>query len=77
MESLKYPIGKFELPLSTDEEDISNWIHDIESLPDLIKEEIAGLKDEDFSTSYREGGWTIRKVIHHIPIWEKFHYLLW
>jgi uncharacterized damage-inducible protein DinB len=66
MDSLKYPIGKFKLQEVTNEEDIKNWIHDINSLSALLKELLADLEDEDLNVSYREGGWTIRQIIHHI-----------
>ena len=28
---------------------------------------IAGLNEEQLNTPYREGGWTVRQVIHHVP----------
>jgi uncharacterized damage-inducible protein DinB len=39
----------------------------IAKLPTLLRKEITGLTDEQLDTPYREGGWTIRQVVHHIP----------
>lgn len=41
-------------------------IDDIRSLPDMLAGSIAGLSDEQLDTPYREGGWTVRQVVHHI-----------
>jgi hypothetical protein len=35
--------------------------------PARIREAVAGLSDEQLDTPYREGGWTVRQVIHHVP----------
>ena len=41
-------------------------INEIRSLPDLLEESVVGLNDEQLDTPYREGGWTLRQVVHHI-----------
>ncbi len=35
--------------------------------PGLLRASVAGLNDEQLSTPYRPGGWTVRQVIHHVP----------
>jgi hypothetical protein len=32
-----------------------------------LRAAVAGLKDEQVDTPYRDGGWTVRQVIHHVP----------
>jgi uncharacterized damage-inducible protein DinB len=32
-----------------------------------MREAITGLKDNQLNTQYREGGWTVRQVVHHVP----------
>ena len=44
----------------------SAHIHTIHVLPELVKKATEGLSDEQLDTPYREGGWTIRQVVHHI-----------
>lgn len=65
IESLKYPIGKFEKPKTISESDIKNWIADIESFPAQIRLAIQDLYNPQLDTPYRPGGWTIRQVVHH------------
>jgi len=42
-------------------------IADIENLPGKMREAVAGLSEAQLSTPYREGGWTVRQVVHHVP----------
>lgn len=66
LEKLKYPIGKFTMIDNPDAETISKWITTIEELPQKLKTAVKNFSEEQFNTSYREGGWTVRQVIHHI-----------
>ncbi len=34
--------------------------------PVLLERTVAGLKDTDLDTVHREGGWTVRQIVHHI-----------
>lgn len=38
----------------------------IASLPDELEAAVAGLDDAQLDTPYRDGGWTIRQVVHHL-----------
>ena len=66
MEKLRYPIGRFIPPDPITDEDIVVFINEIESLPELIQKSVEGLTESQLDTPYREGGWTIRQVVHHI-----------
>lgn len=63
---LRYPIGHFIYNGEISIEQIEHWIKDIEQLPNELKKAIDGLSDNQLDTPYREGGWTIRQVIHHL-----------
>lgn len=63
----RYPIGKFVAPDSSSPEQISDWIRQIVECPARMREGVAGLTDEQLDTPYREGGWTVRQVVHHVP----------
>lgn len=65
-EQLKYPIGKFSFPETINKEDINKWISDIEDLPDQLSRIVIPLNDDQLETYYREGGWTVRQVVHHL-----------
>lgn len=66
LDSLRYPLGKFKAPEDYQTEDFRKWISSIRSLPDELEKLVAHLSDEQLDTPYREGGWTIRQVVHHL-----------
>jgi uncharacterized damage-inducible protein DinB len=41
-------------------------IAEIRAFPPILQSAIAGLNDEQLDTRYRDGGWTVRQVVHHI-----------
>ncbi|MFA9436914.1 MAG: YfiT family bacillithiol transferase [Candidatus Bathyarchaeota archaeon] len=61
-----YPIGKGELEGEITPERRIKWIKDLEDAPKLLREAVEGLDDEQLDTPYREGGWTIRQIVHHL-----------
>lgn len=65
LEKLRYPIGKFTAPETYSKEYLANKIDEIASFPERLKNEVIYLTDEQLETPYRNGGWTIRQVIHH------------
>ncbi len=66
MEHLRYPIGKAKIPSKITSHQINDWIIILEEFPEKLKALVHGLNDEQLDTSYRDGGWTIRQVIHHL-----------
>lgn len=36
------------------------------ALPENIRSAVSGLDDMQLDTPYREGGWTVRQVVHHV-----------
>jgi len=65
-EGLRYPIGKYQPPALIDEVQRKEWIDQIASLPSELRSTVRGLNDEQLDTPYREGGWTVRQVVHHV-----------
>ncbi|MFN8358739.1 MAG: putative metal-dependent hydrolase [Candidatus Kapaibacterium sp.] len=41
-------------------------INHIRALPDLLRQAVSGLTDNQLDTPYRDGGWTVRQVVHHL-----------
>lgn len=66
LEKLKYPIGPYEIPKEITDEQISEWIESLESLPMRIRKLVENLSEEQMETPYRPGGWTVRQTVHHI-----------
>ncbi len=67
LETLRYPVGKFSNPFDVAKEDINLWIGTIEDLPKLVRDAVKNMNDAQLDTTYRDGGWIIRQVVHHIP----------
>ena len=65
-EQLKYPIGKSNIPIQITENYILGWISIIEQHPEKLSRLVFNLTDDQLDTPYRENGWTIRQVIHHL-----------
>ena len=65
IERLKYPIGKFQYNPGRDE--LASAIESMRSLPANLRSAVDGLTMNQLDTPYREGGWTLRQVIHHLP----------
>lgn len=64
---LRYPIGKFTPTPSPEPAHRREWMRMLETLPAEMREAVAGLTDAQLDTPYREGGWTVRQVVHHVP----------
>ena len=67
IETLRYPVGKFSAPSVISPDDIEQWIHTIEKLPQQVRNAVKNLTDVQLDTPYRDGGWTVRQVVHHVP----------
>ena len=46
---------------------IRDSLNDIEQTPARLREAVAGLSDPQLDTPYRDGGWTVRQLAHHVP----------
>ncbi|WP_026672024.1 YfiT family bacillithiol transferase [Alkalihalobacterium bogoriense] len=62
----RYPIGMFEYKGEISKKDREQWIEDIAQLPGKLRNAVEHLSDDELNQPYREGGWTIRQVVHHI-----------
>ncbi|WP_423998386.1 YfiT family bacillithiol transferase [Maribacter sp. IgM3_T14_3] len=66
LEKLKYPIGLFKCPEHISKDDIANWITILDTLPKRLSNLVHDFSEEQLNTPYREGGWTVRQVVHHM-----------
>ena len=66
LEQLKYPIGKPKIPENITENHIKDWITILEEFPQKLTKLVENLSKDQLETHYRESGWTIRQVIHHL-----------
>ena len=65
-EDLRYPIGRFEFNEQTTPAQHETWISAIAEAPARLKSAVDGLTDEQLDHPYRDGGWTVRQVAHHL-----------
>lgn len=63
---LKYPIGEFESPQFITQQNLQNYISDLENFPDRLKSLVKDFSKEQLNTPYRPGGWTVKQTVHHI-----------
>lgn len=67
IDHLRYPIGKFKPPKEYNNELREEFIGEIEETPFFLRQAVENLNDDQLNTPYREGGWTVEQVIHHLP----------
>jgi uncharacterized damage-inducible protein DinB len=67
LERRKFPIGKFNPPDVVTPSDRVTLIQQIAATPANMRKAVAGLTDEQLDTAYRQGGWTLRQVVQHVP----------
>jgi len=67
MDDPRYPIGRVEVVEELTPVRRSELIREIEEAPARLRAAVAGLGDAQLDTPYREGGWTVRQVVHHVP----------
>jgi len=67
MSDPRYPIGKFSFSGPTDAAQRKQFIDAIAQAPVALRAAVSGLSPKQVETPYRDGGWTVRQVVHHVP----------
>ena len=67
MSDPRFPIGKFIYDGPPDAAQRKNFIDDIAQTPATLRAAVRGLTPQQIETPYRDGGWTVRQVTHHVP----------
>jgi hypothetical protein len=62
----RYPVGRFTPPATITAGDRTDAIATLAELPEELRNAVDGLSFAQLSTPYREGGWTLRQVVHHV-----------
>lgn len=61
----QYPIGKMEaVEFSTEAK--NGFLNEIQFLPNVLEAAISNLDEAQLHTPYRDGGWTLHQLVHHI-----------
>lgn len=67
LDTERYPVGRLVTHPPADAAERARLIDAIARLPSEIRALVTGLDARELDTSYRDGGWTIRQVVHHVP----------
>ena len=66
-DDLRYPVGRFQPPPDTSAAAVAGWIDTLALAPTAVRRATDGLSEAQLDTPYRDGGWTVRQVVHHLP----------
>jgi hypothetical protein len=66
IDTLRYPIGKFDRTADFSVDQRAAAIATVASLPQNLRSAVESLNDIQLDTPYREGGWTVRQLVHHV-----------
>jgi uncharacterized damage-inducible protein DinB len=65
MKENQYPIGKYE-PQPYSDKQLKDWLIDIKFLPQHLENAVLNLDESQLDTPYRDGGWTVKQLVHHV-----------
>jgi uncharacterized damage-inducible protein DinB len=63
----RYPIGRFKAPEIFTSDLRKKFIKEIDEVPANLRKAVEDLNNEQLNTPYRQNGWTISQVVHHLP----------
>ena len=64
---LRYPVGRFDRPQHVTAELRRKLIAEVAAAPAQLIAAVQPLDPDRLDTPYRDGGWTVRQVVHHLP----------
>lgn len=62
----RYPVGRAERRSSLSPDERRAAIDAFAAAPEALSAAVRGLTDAQLDTPYRDGGWTVRQVVHHV-----------
>src|ERR1700676_3118766 len=63
LDELRYPIGRFDAASAGPR---AQQVETLRLLPERLHAAVQGLDESQLNTAYREGGWTVRQLVHHV-----------
>jgi uncharacterized damage-inducible protein DinB len=73
----RFPIGKYQTPADITPAKRAEAIREIAATPEKVRSAVNGLTDAQLETPYRDGGWTLRQVVHHLADSHMNAYIRW
>ena len=63
----RYPIGRFATPTGpVDAAQREDAMGVLGAFPEQLRNAVSGLNHAQIDTPYRDGGWTVRQLVHHV-----------
>ncbi len=66
LEIKKYPIGKFKSPKTIEPDLYQSWVRSLEAFPGALRTTLKAVDEDQLAARYRQGGWSVRQLVHHI-----------
>lgn len=66
LDDLRFPIGRFSPPASSMPGVRAAHVQTLRLLSGRLRAAVKDLTDHQLDSPYREGGWTVRQVVHHV-----------
>ena len=63
---LRYPIGPFRQPDASSPANRATQIDTLRQLPGRLRAAVDRLDEAKLDTPYRDGGWSVRQLVHHV-----------
>ena len=67
LEELRYPVGRFDANTPLPAGGYAALMDSLATVPARLTAVVADLSEAQLDTPYREGGWTVRQLVHHVP----------
>lgn len=65
LDKQKYPIGRFHPKNEYTMDEIKTYITTLSEFPNKLRSLVEPLSEEQLNKPYRDGGWTIKQLVHH------------
>ncbi|HKZ31557.1 MAG TPA: putative metal-dependent hydrolase [Vicinamibacteria bacterium] len=65
-DKVRYPVGDLGIDTEVTQSKRQRWLQQMAQMPKQLEAAVSGLDDRQLGTPYREGGWTLRQVVHHL-----------
>ena len=65
-DALRYPVGRFVPSPTFSPYEKQLAIGTLAGLPENLRSAVEGVSSSQLNTPYREGGWTVRQLVHHV-----------
>ncbi|MCB9357509.1 MAG: putative metal-dependent hydrolase [Calditrichaeota bacterium] len=75
LDQLKYPLGKFDGKRPETAAERAAMIAMLREHPKAFRNAVAGLSDVQLDTPYRDGGWSVRQLVHHVSDSHMYAYM--